>query len=101
MDMKYNWIPKERCMVTKMNKTGFISELSKQLSSSKEKCIMVNDILESYFFIGKKSKDKIIDEFMQKLKVSNEEAIKIYDIAVKIIKDEVKNKLKYPFQNQD
>ncbi len=100
MDTKYNWIPKERCMVMKMNKNEFLSELAKQLSYSKEKCLMINDILESNFFISKKNKDKIIDEFMQKLKVSNEEALKIYDIAVKIIKDEVKNKLKHPFQNQ-
>ncbi len=84
-----------------MNKNGFISELSIQLSYSKEKCIIINDILESNFFISKKNKDKIIDEFMQKLKLSNEEAIKIYDIAVKIIKVEVKNKLKHPFKNQD
>lgn len=85
----------------KMNKNGFISELSKQLSYSKEKCIMINDILESNFFISKKNKDRIVDEFIQKLKVSSEEATKIYDTAVKIIKDEVKNKLKHPFRNQD
>ncbi len=78
----------------KMNKTGFINEISKQLSYSKEKCIMINDILENNFFISKRNKDKIVDEFMQKLKASSEEAIKIYDTAVKIIKDEVKNKLK-------
>lgn len=85
----------------KMNKNGFITELSKQLSYSKEKCIIINDILESNFFISKKNKDKIIDEFMQILNASNEEAIKIYDTSVKIIKDEVKNKLKHPFKNQD
>ena len=85
----------------KMNKTGLINELSKQLSYSKEKCLMINDILESNFFISKRNKDKIVDEFIQKLKVSSEEAMKIYDTAVKIIKDEVKNKLKNPFKNQD
>ncbi len=86
-------------MGMKMNKNGFISELSKQLSYSKEKCIMINDILESNFFISKKNKDKIIDEFMQILNISNEDAIKIYDIAVKIIKDEIKDKLSHPFKN--
>ncbi len=84
-----------------MNKNGFIIELSKQLSYSKEKCIMINDILESNFFLSKKNKDKIIEELMQILNISNEEAIKIYDISVKIVKDEVKNKLKHPFKNQD
>ncbi len=38
---------------------------------------------------------------MQILKASSEEAIKIYDTSVKIIKDEVENKLKHPFKNQD
>ncbi len=88
-------------MVMKMNKNGFISELSKQLSYSKEKCIKINNILENNFFISKKNKDKIIDEFMQILNISNEDAIKIYDKAVKIIKDEVKDKLSHPFKNQD
>ncbi len=85
----------------KMNKNEFISELSKQLSYSKEKCFMINDILENNFFISKKNKDKIIEEFIKILNVSNEEAMKIYDIAIKIIKEEVKNKLKHPFKNQD
>lgn len=88
-------------MVMKMNKNDFVSELSNQLSYSKEKCIIINDILENNFFINKKSKDKIIEEFIQLLNVSDEEAIKIYDIAVNIIKEEVKNKLKHPFRNQD
>lgn len=88
-------------MVTKMNKEGFINELSRQLSYSKDKCIVINEILENNFFISKKNKDKIIDEFVQMLNVNKEEAIKIYDIAVKIIKNEVKNKLKHPFKNKD
>ncbi len=84
-----------------MNKKEFISELSNRLSYSKEKCIMINDILENNFFINKKNKDKVIEEFVQILKVSNEEATKIYDTAVEIIKEEIKNKLKHPFKNQD
>ncbi len=88
-------------MVMKMNKREFINELSVTLSYSDDKCIIINDILENNFFISKKNKDKIIGEFIQKLNVNNEEAIKIYDIAVKIVKDEVKNKLKHPFKSKD
>ncbi len=44
-----------------MNKKEFIDELSKRLSYPKEKCIMINDILESNFFISKKNKDKVIE----------------------------------------
>lgn len=86
-------------MAMKMNKTGFIDELSRQLSYPKDTCIVINDILENSFFINKKNKDKIIEEFIQNLNVNNEEATKIYDIAIKIIKDEVKNKLKHPFNS--
>lgn len=88
-------------MVIIMNKTNFINELSMQLSYSKEVCVTINDILESNFFLSKKNKDKIIEEFIQKLDVNNEEATKIYDVAIESVKDEIKNKLKHPFKNQD
>jgi len=88
-------------MVMKMNKTEFINELSKELSYSKDKCIIINQILESNFFISKKSKDKIIEELIQTLNINYEEAIKIYDTALTIIKNEIKNKLKHPFKSQD
>lgn len=88
-------------MVMNMNKTEFIDELSNQLSYPQERCIIINDILENNFFISKNNKDKIIEELTQALNVDNEEANKIYDIAVKIVKDEVKDKLKHPFRNQD
>lgn len=88
-------------MVTKMNKTEFISKLSEELSYSEKKCAIINEILEDNFFISKKNKDKIVEELIQKLDVDYEEATKIYEIAVKIINDEVKNKLKHPFKSKD
>lgn len=88
-------------MVMKMNKNEFIDKLSTQLSYSKDKCIVINEILENNFFISKKNKDKIIEEFIEILNVNKEEAIKIYDIAVKIVKEEVKNKLKHPLGSKD
>lgn len=84
-----------------MNKTGFINELSKQLSLSVEKCAVINDILEENFFISKKSKPKIVDELMRRLDISSDSAENIYDVSVKIVNDEVKNKIKHPFGNKD
>ncbi len=101
MDMKYNWIPKERCMVMNLNKLDFINVLSNKLHYSKDRCIVINEILENNFFISKKNKDKIIEELIQQLGINYKEAIDIYDIAIKIIKDEVKEKLKHPFKSQD
>ncbi len=88
-------------MARKMNKTELINELSKSTYYSEDKCIIINEILESNFFISKKSKDKIIEEFILKLNVDKKEALIIYNTAVKIIKNELKNKLKHPFRSLD
>lgn len=84
-----------------MNKTGFINELSKQLSLSVEKCAVINDILEENFFISKKSKPKIIDELMNRLDINLDSAENIYDVSVKIYNSELKNKLHHPFGSKD
>lgn len=88
-------------MVMKMNKQDFLNQLSIELSYSQDKCLIINEILENNFFISKKNKDKIIEEFMQILNVDNEEATHIYNTAIKIIQDEVKNNLKHPFRSKD
>ena len=45
-----------------MNREKFIERLSNQADLTKEKAILVNDILENNFFISKRYKDKIISE---------------------------------------
>lgn len=84
-------------MVMKMNKTEFIQELARTLSYPEEKCIIINDILESHFFLSKKNKDKIIEALIDQLEIEKDEATNIYETAVKIINEEIKNKLKHPF----
>lgn len=84
-----------------MNKSQFIEKLAKELSYSVDKCIIINEILESNFFISKNNKDKIIEEFVCKLGIDYKDAINIYETAVKIINDEVKNKLRHPFKSKD
>lgn len=84
-----------------MNKKEFIEKLSKELNYSIDKCVIVNEILEENFFISKKSKDSIINQLIMKLDIDIEEANNIYDIAVKITKEEIKNKLKHPFKSKD
>lgn len=82
-----------------MNREKFIERLSNQADLTKEKAILVNDILENNFFISKKYKDKIISEIVLSLNININEATKIYEIAKDIIGSEIKNKLKYPFGN--
>ena len=84
-----------------MNKHEFINKLSKELNYTEEKCIIINDVLENNFFISKKNKDKIISELVLKLEVSLEDANKIYETCVKIITEQIKNKLKHPFKSKD
>lgn len=88
-------------MVKKMNKKEFIEKLSNDLSYSIEDCTVINDILESNFFISKKSKDKIVNDLMQKFSITEREAEHIYDISVSIVNGEIKNELKHPFKSKD
>lgn len=82
-----------------MNKTGFIKELSKQTGYDEEKCTLINSIIENYFIFGKKNKDKIIQDLQIKASLSEDDAENIYDILIKILTGEIKNKLKHPFKN--
>lgn len=84
-----------------MNKREFVRTLSKELNYSEDKCFIINDILENDFFISKNNQAKIITELMQRLNINSEEASSIYDTSIRIIKDEIKYKLKHPFKNQN
>ena len=88
-------------MVKKMNKTGFIEKLKEVLNIDEAKANIINNILESNNIIGKKGKENIINDLMNQLKIDLEEANKIYEKVMDIIKDAIKNKLKHPFKSQD
>lgn len=88
-------------MVILMNKKEFIKELSNKLDYSEEQCIIINSILEDNFFISKKSKDKIIDELIEKLNVDYEKAEVIYNTCVEIATKSIKEKLRHPFRKKD
>ncbi len=88
-------------MVKKMNKKEFINELARNLSYPEDKCLIIDEILESNFVISKKNRDKIISQLSIKLDISTQDATHIYDISVKIIKDEVVRNLKHPFRSKD
>jgi len=88
-------------MVILMNKTEFIKELSDRLSYNEEECTIINSILEDNFFISKKNKDKIISEIVIKLNIDIEEATRIYDIAKKIMNEQIKDRLIHPLKNKD
>ena len=82
-----------------MNKTDIINELVKKTNLSEEKCeTIINKILGESFVIGKGNKEKIIDKISKELKMSKEEAEKIYEAIASILAKGIKSKLKNLFK---
>lgn len=61
---------------------GRLKELT---GKSEEECNIINDILNSHFLIGKNNKEKIIEDFKNKLSLSYEEANELYNKCSEII----------------
>lgn len=49
----------------------------------------------------KMKKDKIIQDLQRKASLREDDAENVYDISIKIITREIKNKLKHPFRSQN
>lgn len=82
-----------------MNKIEFIRELSKHTGYDEKQCIEINNIIEDTVIIGKRNKNKMIENFKNKLNLKEDEANKVYETAMNILSLEIKNKLKHPFKN--
>lgn len=80
-----------------VNKHEFINCLSEKCDLSVDKCEVVNNIFENNCFLLKKNRDTVIKKIIDQIQVNNAEAIKIYNEANNIIKNEIKNKIKHPF----
>ena len=80
-----------------MNKKEVIKKLGEVTNLSEEKCIIINDILEEHFIIGKNNKEKIISDISEKLETTREESENIYELAMSIIGSGIKDKLKHTF----
>ena len=87
-------------MVMKMKKSKFIKRLKEETDYSEDRCVLVNDILENNFIIGRKNKQKIINDLILK-NFTEDEAENIYDISINIIMSEIKNKIKHPFKSKN
>ena len=80
-----------------MNKKEFIEKLEKQTGYDKEKCMVINSILEDSFIIGKKNKIKIVNKLKEKLNLTLDEAEKIYNSSMEVISSGIKNSIKHTF----
>lgn len=84
-----------------MNKEKFIQELEKVTGLGNDKCVIVNSILENHFLVGRKNKEKIILDMEEQLKITKEDAEKIYESAMSILANGIGDKLKHPFGKQE
>lgn len=80
-----------------MNKTGFIKLLQEKTDLPKDKCILINNILEDHFLLGKENKKKILKDFQEQLNIDTKEAEEIYTISMNLLKNSLKEKLRHPF----
>ena len=80
-----------------MNKSGFIEKLQQETNYTQEQCILINDVLESHFIFRKKNKPKAVADLVEKLAVEEEEADRVYELCLSIIRAEKKATLKHPF----
>ena len=84
-----------------MNKEKFIQTLKEKLNINEKDAIVINSIIEDNKIIGKKGKENIIKDLINKLETDEEFANKIYETARNIIKTEIKDRLKHPFRSCD
>lgn len=63
-----------------------IKEKLKELTNrSDEEINIIDEILNSYFIVGRNNKEKIIADFKEKLKLHNEDADVLYNQCSEII----------------
>lgn len=79
-----------------MNKSDFIKELETQTKLSAEQCATVNDVLENHYVFRKKNKPKIVSELSERLCVDEAEADNIFELAMSIIRTEMKHAVRRP-----
>lgn len=77
-------------VMKKKNKKFVIEKLIEMTHMSENECIIINEILENHFIIGRKNKEKMKNDFISKLNVNEKEADEIYNICMEIIMKSMK-----------
>ena len=67
------------------NKEEYIKVLMGKTNRSEEECIVLNQIIEKHFIVGKNNKEKIINDIIQKLQLEYKEADELYNICMENI----------------
>lgn len=83
-----------------MNKEQIIKKLTDITGLAGEKCTTLNSIIEDHFLIGRHNKEKMVADIEARLDVAKAEAEKLYESAMRVIGEGLKDKLKHPFGEQ-
>ena len=83
-----------------MNKTKFIEKLNSETGYSIEKCKIINDVIESHLIVGKDNKEKILNDFMEKLNIDKDNANDLYIKCINVLGSEFKKKIRHPFKSK-
>lgn len=68
-----------------MNKAEVVKKLMEKTEYSEEKCVILNDILENHFIVGKNNKEKIVNDIIEKLDVTYEQADELYNVCMELV----------------
>lgn len=80
-----------------MNKEQFINALMEKTHYSYEKCVLINDVLETKSCFRKKHQPIIVDMFKKSLEIDEEEAVNIFATSKDILSSELKHRICHPF----
>lgn len=67
------------------NKKYVIEKLMEKTTYDESMCMVICDILESHFIIGKNNKEKIKESFIIKLSIDDKKADELYNTCAEII----------------
>lgn len=72
-------------MVMPMIRNDFVNKLKEKTTLKEQECIIITDIIKSNKIIGRKNKEKIINDIIEKLSFDRSMANDIYNICMEII----------------
>ena len=61
------------------------TKLMEVTGRSAEECEKINEVLNSHFLIGHNQKDKIVNDFCEKLSLDHQEADELYNQCAEVI----------------
>lgn len=83
-----------------MNNKELINKVNEQLKLSNESLLIFSEIVNDIPIIGKNNKEKMINEFINKLNVDKKTAEYYYETFSSILVSKMKDKIKHPFKSK-